>query len=197
MFWSMLRGEYHNPKIENRIFLFLDLNDSTAIAEKLGSKKFFSMLRDFFSDITLPVLANGGEIYQYVGDEIVISWGNTPENKLRCLKLIRNSFSLFKRAKKKYIRKYGSEPTFKVGVHSGEITAGFIGVVKKDLIYGGDTINTTARIRSMCKELDQSCILSEDFVHNFSFPSSYTIKPIGEIEIKGRKQPVKLYSLTF
>src|SRR5690348_4272314 len=80
MFWSMLSGEYHKPKIENRIFIFLDINESTSIAEDLGHEKYFRMLRDFFSDLTLPVLANDGEIYQYVGDEVLVSWPNTPEN---------------------------------------------------------------------------------------------------------------------
>lgn len=36
MFWSMLSGEYLKPKIENRIFIFLDINESTSIAEQLG-----------------------------------------------------------------------------------------------------------------------------------------------------------------
>ena len=39
------------------------------------------MLRDFFNDITIPVLANDGEIYQYVGDEVLVTWPNTAENK--------------------------------------------------------------------------------------------------------------------
>lgn len=73
MFWLMLSGEYHKPKIENRIFIFIDINGSTYIAEASGHEKYFRMLRNFFSDITIPVLANDGEIYQYVGDEVLVS----------------------------------------------------------------------------------------------------------------------------
>jgi adenylate cyclase len=197
MFWSMLIGEYHKPVKENRIFIFLDINDSTTIAEELGHEKYFLMLRKFFDDITSPVLANEGEIYQYVGDEIVLSWLNTPENKIKSLKFLRNSFYLIERMSWKYEQLYKHVPRFKAGVHVGEVTAGFIGIIKKELIYSGDTVNTTARIRSMCHELNERFILSEDFMHDFHQPHGYEIKEIGMMDLKGRLEPIKLYSMNF
>ena len=197
MFWSMLSGEYHKPKIENRIFIFLDINESTSIAEDLGHERYFRMLRSFFRDITIPVLANDGEIYQYVGDEIVVTWLNTPENKVKSLKFVRNTFYLLERQGRRYKKRFGRMPRFKAGVHAGEITAGFVGVIKKDLLYCGDTVNTTARIRSMCNELDESFVLSEDFMKDFNPPSSYSIEKIGTMELKGRTEPVKLFSFKF
>lgn len=197
MFWLMLSGEYQRPKIENRIFIFLDINESTSIAEDLGHEKYFRMLRDFFSDITLPVLSNDGEIYQYVGDEVLVTWLNTPENKIKSLKFIRNTYYLLERLSKRYEKKYSHIPKFKAGAHAGEVTAGFVGQIKKELVYSGDTMNTAARIRSMCNELNESFILSEDFMHDFHQPFGYTISEIGKIELKGRTEPVKLYSLNF
>lgn len=195
MFWLMLSGEYHRPKIENRIFIFLDINESTSIAEDLGHEKYFRMLRDFFSDITLPVLANDGEIYQYVGDEVLITWLNTPENKIKSLKFIRNTYYLLERLSKRYHSKYNCLPKFKAGVHAGEVTAGFVGQIKKELVYSGDTMNTAARIRSTCNDLAESFILSEDFMNGFHQPFGYSISEIGKIELKGRTEPVKLFSL--
>ena len=197
MFWLMLSGEYHRPKIENRIFIFLDINESTSIAEALGHEKYFRMIRDFFSDVTLPVLSNDGEIYQYVGDEVLVTWFNTPENKIKSLKFIRNTYYLMERLSKRYQRKYNHAPKFKAGVHAGEVTAGFVGLIKKELIYSGDTMNTTARIRSTCNDLNQSYMLSEDFMNDFNQPHGYQIDKIGAIELKGRTEPVKLYSLKF
>jgi adenylate cyclase len=197
MFWSILRGEYHQPKIEDRIFIFLDINESTSIAEELGHEKYFRMLRDFFNDITIPILANDGQIYQYVGDEILVCWLNTPENKIRSLKFIRNTYYLMERSRKKYLRKYNRQPRFKAGIHAGEVTAGFIGVIKKELIYSGDTLNTTARIRSECNELNESYILSGDFMKDFHQPFGYVISEIGNMELRGRTEPVKLFSLKF
>jgi adenylate cyclase len=197
MFWSMLRGEYHKPRIENRIFIFLDINESTSIAEDLGHEKYFRMLRDFFNDITVPVMANDGEIYQYVGDEVLVSWLNTPENKAKSLKFIRNTFYLLERMSIRYKKRYNHQPRFKAGIHAGEVTAGFVGQVKKELVYSGDTMNTTARIRSMCNDLNESYILSEDFMKDFDQPHGYEVNEIGTIELKGRTEPVRLFALKF
>jgi adenylate cyclase len=63
-FWNMVRGRYNTPKEEQKIFMFLDLNASTTIAERLGDEKYHAFLKDFFADITLPILENRGSIFQ-------------------------------------------------------------------------------------------------------------------------------------
>ncbi len=194
---NLIRGRYNKPRKENRIFLFLDINDSTTIAEKIGHEKYFNMLHDFFADITEPILANWGHIYQYVGDEIVLCWTNTPKNKARCLKFIRQAVLTFKRKEKYYLENYGVAPTFKAGVHAGDVTVGYIGIIKKDLVFSGDTLNTTARIRSKCHELKHSFIVSVDFLEGFDVPHKFRVNELGEMEFKGRKEKSKVYSLEF
>ncbi len=196
-FWSMMRGKYNKPKVEDRIFVFLDINNATTIAEKLGHTKYFRLLREFFADITIPLLANSGEIYQYVGDEVVLSWTNTPLNKIRCLKFIRHAYFILKRKENRYLKRFGVAPSFKTGIHAGEVTAGVIGIIKKDLVYSGDTLNTTARIRGKCHDLDKQFVLSGDFLSGFHTPHSFRIEEIGEMEFKGREEKEKLYSLLF
>ena len=196
-FWGMIRGKYIKPRIENRIFIFLDINNATTIAEKLGHTKYFRLLRDFFAEITVPLLANGGQIYQYVGDEVVLSWKNTPLNKQRCFKFLRQAFFLLRRREAKFMKRYGVCPTFKAGIHSGEVTAGVIGIIKKDLVYSGDTLNTAARIRSKCHELEEPFVVSGDFLHDFSTPFAYKVNEIGEMEFKGKSEKEKLFSVIF
>ena len=101
------------------------------------------------------------------------------------------------RLAKRYKKRYNHSPKFKAGIHSGEITAGLVGLIKRELIYSGDIMNTTARIRSMCNDLNESFILSEDFTIDFHAPHGYQIDNIGTMELKGRSEPVKLYSLKF
>jgi adenylate cyclase len=192
---NLIRGRYHKPRKENRIFLFLDINDSTTIAEKIGHEKYFNMLHDFFADITEPILANWGHIYQYVGDEVVICWKNSYKNKRRCLKFINDSVKAIKRKENYYMKEYGVVPSFKAGVHAGDVTAGYIGIIKKELVFSGDTLNTTARIRSKCHELKHSFILSIDFLHDFEVPETYSVNEIGEMEFKGRMEKSRVYSL--
>ena len=93
------------------------------------------------------------------------------------------------------MKEYGVSPTFKAGVHAGDVTAGYVGIIKKDLVFSGDTLNTTARIRSKCHELKHSFIVSIDFLNDFDVPEGYHIHEIGEMEFKGRIEKSKVYSL--
>ena len=54
--------------------MFLDMKSSTTIAESLGHVRYFEMLREYYFDLSDPIVKYSGEIYQYVGDEIVVSW---------------------------------------------------------------------------------------------------------------------------
>ena len=86
-------GVYRRPKAEERVFLFVDLEGSTQLAERLGSARYFELLRRFVDDLTDPVLESEGEIYQYAGDEVVITWpiaaGVRAANCVRCFFAIR------------------------------------------------------------------------------------------------------------
>ena len=194
---NLLRGRYNKPRKENRIFLFLDINDSTTIAEKIGHEKYFNMLKDFFADITEPILANAGHIYQYVGDEVILSWKNTAVNKLQCMNFVKQAYNTLKRKEKYYLNLYGVAPTFKTGIHAGDVTAGYIGIIKKELVFSGDTLNTAARIRSKCHELNHPFTMSFEFLRGLENHDGYTISEIGEMELKGRKEKEKLFALNF
>jgi len=67
-------GKYHTPVIEDRIFMFIDMKSSTTTAERLGHLKYYELLNDYYSDLPKAILETSGEIYQYVGDEVVVSW---------------------------------------------------------------------------------------------------------------------------
>lgn len=80
--------DYRKPFSEvERIFMFLDIRSSTTIAEELGHVQYFALLNDFFRDIAEPISKNKGHIYQYVGDEVVVSWPlDDGLNNANCLK---------------------------------------------------------------------------------------------------------------
>jgi adenylate cyclase len=91
-------------------------------------------------------------------------------------------------------RIYGVIPEFRVGIHLGDVTVGEIGVVKKDIAMSGDTMNTTARIRSACSELNQKFIVSKDFRDNIDLEAWQT-ESLGKVELKGKGNGVELFSL--
>jgi adenylate cyclase len=195
--WKLLTGKYYNPRDEERIFMFLDLRASTEIAERIGHKRFFELLRELFQDVTKPVVDSRGEIYQYVGDEVVISWpverGLEDGNCLACFFRIEGAIAS-KRVQ--YVERFGVAPAFKAGVHIGEATVGEIGVVKKDIVFSGDVLNTTSRIQEECNRYGVDLIASSALLGRMANGSAYATTPIGEILLRGKAEPLLLSTVS-
>jgi adenylate cyclase len=194
VFLEILTGHYIQPKIENRIIMFMDLKDSTPIAEKLGHSVYFEFIREFIYLLSLAIIEFEGSIYQYVGDEVVCSWKNTEKNTIKCLNAVIQSRKHIQKKSNYFKRRYGVVPEFRVGINVGEVTVGEIGVLKKDLAMSGDTMNTTARIRSACNELNHHFIVSKDFVEASGLKGWQT-ESLGLVDLKGKDQSIELFSL--
>ena len=195
--WKILTGKYHTPKLEERVFMFLDLKSSTTIAEQLGGEKYHQFLKDVFSDITDPIVRTQAEIYQYVGDEVVVSWSmKHVENKnhyLNCFFAIQDELE---QKKEKYMERYGHIPQFKAGAHYGEVVAGEVGIIKRDITYSGDVLNTTARIQSLCNELQASFLISKA-LYDYIQPNLYewAVASKGHAKLRGKELEIELFSV--
>ncbi len=193
---SFLTGKYHRPIIEDRIFMFLDLQSSTKYAEKLGSIRYSTMLRDCFHDINHIVMEYNAQIYQYVGDEIVLTWEWNEKNDH--IKFIDLYFAFKRRlALKKvyYNDKYGLLPVFKAGLHGGNVTVAEIGQIKRDIAFHGDVLNTTSRIQDLCNPLKASFLISEELFSRISSKGNYFYKNLGEHLLRGKTKKVGLYAI--
>lgn len=194
---DIIRGKYNTPKEEKRIFMFLDLNSSTTMAERLGDEKYHELLKDFFSDITNPILDNNGEIYQYVGDEVIIAWKYEDGIKNnQCVKCFFDIKVHIEKRKEKYIRRYGLVPSFKAGIHCGKVVAGEVGLIKRDITYSGDVLNTTSRIMTMCKEFNAEILTSADLIAELSLSKKYAARPLGSIKLRGKEKEVLLSTVS-
>ncbi len=198
VFKSFILGKYFHPTREERIFMFLDLRSSTTIAEKLGEEKYFNFLKDVFKDVTPAILDSKGEIYQYVGDEIVVCWkqdsGTQNANCVQCFFEIKKSLEA---QEVYYSENYeGILPEFKAGLHFGAVMVGEIGVVKRDIAYSGDVLNTTARIQSKCNELGKDILLSQFLIDKLGpLPNPFKPTPLGEVELRGKQKSLQLFTV--
>lgn len=188
---NFLTGKYHQPRIEDRIFMFLDMYDSTPIAESIGHVRYFQLLNDCFSDMTDPILDSGGEIYQYVGDEVVITWpiaaGVEKANYLACFFEIKR---ILLEKSDYYMEHYEVAPHFKAGVHHGEVMAGELGIVKKQVMFSGDVLNTTARLRDLSKTFQSELIVSQGLMDITAWHQSYNVQPFGASELRGKSEEI-------
>jgi class 3 adenylate cyclase len=71
---NVILGRYRHPTREERVLMFLDLTGSTRLAETLGEVRMQELLTRFFFDIDEPIVAHGGEVHGYVGDEVIVTW---------------------------------------------------------------------------------------------------------------------------
>ncbi len=194
VFIDIISGKYLQPKNENRIIMFLDLKDSTPIAEKLGHENYFLFIREFIYYISLALIEHGGIIYQYVGDEIVVSWKYSKKNVKESLAAVIAARKNIQRNSIAFRDKYNIIPEFRMGLHVGDVTIGEIGVIKKDLAMSGDTMNTAARIRSACNELNQKFIVSGEFAEKTNL-KAFQLESLGIVELKGKAHGIELFAL--
>lgn len=194
--WKLLTGKYYHPRDEERVFLFLDLRSSTAIAESIGHKRFFELLRELFQDVTKPIIDSRGEIYQYVGDEVIVSWplqrAFQEGNCIECFFRIERAIAARSAA---YRERFGLVPGMKGGIHVGRATVGEIGVVKKDIVFSGDVLNTTSRIQQECNRYEVDLLASSELLSRMPLAPGYVSVPVGEILLRGKAETLRLSAI--
>ncbi|HQY50891.1 MAG TPA: adenylate/guanylate cyclase domain-containing protein [Ignavibacteria bacterium] len=195
---NYITGKYHKPRIEFRTFMFLDLTSSTTIAEKLGPVKYHNFINNFFFDIDEAIVKFKGEIYQYVGDEVIVSWiDNTGFEKNSCVNCFLEMKNIISRLSKNYINRFGYIPEFKAGVHYGEVVTGEIGDSKKEIVFHGDVLNTASRIQAFSKTLDKDILISKEVQRKLNKESNMRIENIGKYKLKGKEIELELFSVEF
>ncbi len=191
---KLMFGKFYNPHEEERIFMFLDLQSSTTHAERLGHIKYSKMIQDCFNDLGV-VVENESEIYQYVGDEVVLTWklkdGLRNQN---CLRAYFNFKGQLDKRSQHYLDHYNCQPHFKAGINHGLVTVAEIGKFKKEIAYHGDAINTAARIQAKCNEFKEALLISENLKLKLDL-SGFSCEELGSIELKGKKEQVIISSV--
>ncbi len=194
VFFDIMVGKYLQAKEETRILLFIDLRNSTPIAEKLGHKEYFEFIRDFIYCITAGVMEHEGRIYQYVGDEIVAWWPGTSENAKKAVNSLIESRKVLNINTEIFKRNYDILPEYKAGMHAGSVMVGQVGIAKKELVMSGDTINTASRIRSACTDLNQKFLVSKEMIDLLDL-KDWQSESMGIVDLKGKNQEMELFAL--
>lgn len=192
---KLLTAQLYIPREEDRIFMFLDLQASTTIAEKLGHIKYSQLIQDCFYDLGV-VDGYEAEIYQYVGDEAVLTWElEKGLNQNQCLKSYYAFIETLERKKEYYLKKYNTIPSFKAALNCGRVTATEVGRYKKEIAYHGDTLNTAARILAKCNEFNEMMLISDSLKKLFK-TSDFQFKAMGKVPLRGKKETVEIFAVS-
>lgn len=193
---NILRGKYHQPQEEERIFMFLDLKSSTTYAERLGHVLYSELIQDCFVDLTEAIEKHDVEVYQYVGDEAVLTWqAKEGLRDFNCLEAFYTFEATIQRKARYYFDKYNLVPAFKAGLNVGLVMVAEVGVVKKEIAYHSDVLSTAARIQSECNKLGQKLLISEALLARLPDMGHYQIREEGSFTLRGKRQEVVIYSV--
>ncbi len=193
---SFVLGRYHRPKEVELVFMFIDLTSSTRIANELGDLTYSAFLQDFFYDLNLAVMRWRGDVYQYVGDEIVVTWPLDVGTKQgRCIECFLAAQEVIRSRREDYIRRYGICPEFRGGLHGGTGVVTWVGELRKTIVYHGDVLNTTARVLEHCKESGYELLITRELLDRTEVPSRVSLSDLGEVPLRGKDHPTRLFGL--
>lgn len=195
-FVSVMLGRYNRPREEDRVFMFLDLNSSTELAEKLGNKRVSRLIQECFNDLASISLDYRAQTYQYVGDEVVLTWLCDRGYKSdRCLKIFFAFQELIQSRSKFYLSKFGIVPEFKCAIHGGKVISTQVGQLKVEIAFHGDAINTTARILEKCHYYNEPFIISKTVHQKLNGDGDFAFRPLGISSLRGKVEQMELYGV--
>lgn len=193
---NFVLGKYYRPTREEKIFMFLDLAGSTALAERLGDVGVQTMITKFFFDIDEPIIEHGGEVHRYVGDQVVVTWPlMTGKDNMR---VIHCCFAIARKIREKaleYEQQFGIVPSYWIGLHGGPVVISQCGDQKQEISYFGDTVNTAARIEQQCKTFDCPLLISSELLGHITLPVSFKTQSKGAVTLSGREKETKLVTI--
>jgi adenylate cyclase len=188
-------GRYHRPRQEQRFFLFVDIVGSTPVAERLGPLAVHRYLNRIFQVASDPIDDQRGDVYQYVGDEIVVTWplaeGRKDARPLACYFAIEAALAA---AAPEFEREFGAVPRLRAALHAGEVVAGETGGTRRAIVFHGDVMNTTSRIENKTRELGRPFLVSQDALDRLDGVERYALEDLGLQQLRGRQAELRVYA---
>ena len=190
-------GRYHRARTEERFFLFVDIIGSTPLAERIGPGAVHRFLGEVFRLASDPIDEQRGEVHQYVGDEMVITWttteGRDGARPLACFFAIEEALA---RAAPEFEREFGVVPRLRAALHAGPVITGEVGGSRRAIVYHGDVMNTTSRIEQATRDLECQFLVSGDALERLADLEGFAREDLGLRQLRGRVAAVHVYAVT-
>jgi len=194
--FNVALGRYRVAVREERVLMFLDLAGSTSLAEAMGELRVQNLLTRFFYDIDDAIVAHGGEIHAYVGDEVIVTW--PLDERVSGGSCIDCFFAIADAIAKKadsYRQEFGMVPGFRAGLHAGPVVISECGSSRRQLAYFGDTVNVTARLQEHCKVAGRNLLVSGDLLQQVRPAQDLLIVPLGQAQLRGRAAAIEVFAV--
>jgi len=195
-FLNFITGRYHRPVEENRFVLFVDIAGSTGLAERLGGIGIHRFLDETFRLLTLAVVDYRGEVLNYVGDEVIVTWpersGAIDCRPLRCFAAMRDELA---HAANRFEHQFAVSPRIRGSLHFGPVIVGEIGDIKRAIVFNGDVMNTAARLEELSRSVDGGFLASHAAMQRFRSAPPFAVRDLGRLAIRGRADGIDVVGI--
>jgi adenylate cyclase len=175
--------------------LFADIRGFTRISEHAPPEKIVQLLNRYFSAMTDIIFAHGGTLDKYLGDGLMALFGAPTVTAKDAANAVAAAVAMQRRmlSINDELREEGfPEIGIGIGLHTGEVTVGYIGSERRSEYTAiGDAVNTASRLESNAKAGE--ILVSE--VTAKAAHSRYQLAPRDPISVKNREQPVPLFEV--
>ncbi|WP_342148207.1 adenylate/guanylate cyclase domain-containing protein [Methylorubrum sp. SB2] len=196
-FTSLILGRYHRPVSEERVFLFLDLVGSTTYAERHGDLAAQELLKAVFAAIAEPVRRHRGQVDDYVGDGVIVSWPLARGIEgARCVACVFAILDTLDRDRERWRARFGLVPELRAALHGGSVVTAEVGVDRHKIAYFGDVMNATARLEGLCRETGRDVLVSDAVLTRLpALPEGIAAEALGAYRLRGRSETMAVHAL--
>jgi len=191
---DMMMGRYHRPRTEDRAVAFVDLKGSTALAERIGTEAFFDAMTDFADLVAAAVRRSDGQIYDYVGDEVIVVWRETTD-LTRCVEALADLYRTVQAGGRGWDDRFGALPAFRAAFHVGPVVIGEIGGDKRAIVLLGDTMNVGARLEQAARDMGEEMLVSDRAADRIGSGAGFRLEALPPVILRGKADPVQIHRL--
>ena len=180
---------------------FSDLVEFTRLSDKLEPEVLTEMVNFYLTEMSDIALESGGTIDKYIGDAILIFFGDPEssghqEDAIKCVSMAINMQKRMKDLRNTWIKDFGLEEPLsaRIGISTGYCSVGNFGSASRlDYTVIGSAVNLAARLQTSCKE--DGILLSKDTY--WQVKEKFQCSNAGKIEVKGFSEAISTYEVLF
>ncbi len=180
------------PTQTTATILYTDIESFTSTAESVPPKQVVQMLNEYFPAVIEPITRHGGVVNQFQGDAMLVTFNIPIQDSQHADHAVNAALEIQKLLKGRTFA--GIPLRTRIGINTGEVIAGNVGTGDRmNYTVHGDAVNLAARLEQLNKQHGTLVLISESTVALLN--GEHPIEPLGEVEIRGKTQSVRIFSL--
>jgi adenylate cyclase len=178
------------------VILVSDVRGYTTLSERLPAAKLAQIIGGWYRECTRIIEGNGGIVDKFIGDAVLAYWtSDAPASRASAARVpAALSAACDKLAAEHAESLAGTVFGCGYALHLGPVILGHIGTGAYTLV--GDTVNVTFRLQSLTRTLNQTCLVTGEFIKDWPEVAAHC-QNLGAHSVKGHAGPIDVYGLNF